>query len=231
MSQREYKTLESSEQGLFSRLRIRPFKLDIVFLFCLIIIPTVMAVTTFTYNKNSAAALEMANKLVEKITNAVIEKTTNYLKPAHVLASITSRLLNDPTVNIGPGSELEDYLISILRAQPQIDFVYFGNEDGDFIDAVWVKEDEPIILKYIYKESGRPVMTYRYFNEKNELFKEKKTEEILTQLEKHFSKLITVPIHYSSRISESPSWGQTIYEYDRRTRVAKDYAKLAGAIS
>lgn len=179
MTRREHKALESDEQGLFGKLRIRPFKLDIVFLFCLIIIPTVIFISTFTYYKNSAAALEMTNRLVERITDAVIEKTTNYLKPAHVLATITSRLLNDPTVNIGPGSELEDYFISILRAQPQIDFVYYGNEDGDFIDAVWLKEEEPVILKYIYKESGRPVMTYRYFNEKNEVFNERKTEEIL----------------------------------------------------
>lgn len=179
MTQSEHKALESNKQGLFSRFLIRPFKLDIVFLFCLIIIPTVMAVTTFTYYKNSAAVLEMTNKLVEKITNAVIEKTTNYLKPAHVLATITSQLLNDPTVNIGPGSELENYFISILRAQSQIDFVYYGNEDGDFIDALWVKEDEPIIMKFIYKESGRPMMTVQHFNEKNEVIKEKKTEEIL----------------------------------------------------
>jgi len=58
--------------------RVVPFKVDIVFLFCIILIPTVIAVTTYTYKKNSAAALEMSNRLVEKITAAVIVKTNQF---------------------------------------------------------------------------------------------------------------------------------------------------------
>lgn len=157
----------------------RPFKVDIIFLFCAIIIPTVIAVTTFTYKKNSAAALEMTTRLVEKISSAVIEKTTNFMQPAQVLSEITSQLLKEPNTDIGPGSDLEGYLIGILRAQPQIDFVYFGNEQGDFIDAIWPNEKDPIITKFIYKESGIPMMTSRYFNEKNEIVKEKKTGDVL----------------------------------------------------
>jgi adenylate cyclase len=157
----------------------RPFKVDIIFLFCAIIIPTVIAVTTFTYKKNSAAALEMTTRLVEKISSAVIEKTTNFMQPAQVISEITSQLLKDPNTDIGPGSDLEGYLIGILRAQPQIDFVYFGNEQGDFIDAIWPNEKDPIITKFIYKESGIPMMISRYFNEKNEIVKEKKTGDVL----------------------------------------------------
>lgn len=59
----------------------------------------------------------------------------------------------------------------------------------------------------------------------------KKTTEILNQLQKHFSDLITTPIHYSSKLSEAPSYGETIYEFAPRVRVAKEYAKLAGAIA
>lgn len=59
----------------------------------------------------------------------------------------------------------------------------------------------------------------------------KKTEEILEQLQKHFSNIITSPIHYSSKLSESPSYGETIYEFSPRARAAKEYAKLAGAIA
>lgn len=111
-----------------SARRVIPFKIDIVFLFCLILIPTVITVTTYTYRKNSTAALTMSNHLVEKITTAVIEKTTNFLKPAQVMSQLAARLVELPSLDIGPGSDLEGFLLEILKAQPQIDFVYYGTE-------------------------------------------------------------------------------------------------------
>ena len=59
----------------------------------------------------------------------------------------------------------------------------------------------------------------------------KKTEQILTALEEHFSDKLTIPIHYNVNLSEAPGWGKTIYEYSKRSRASTDYAKLAGAIS
>jgi len=59
----------------------------------------------------------------------------------------------------------------------------------------------------------------------------KKTAEILELLKRSFPDKVTFPVHYSSRLSESPHWGKTIYEYDRRARVSQDYAKITGAIS
>ena len=159
--------------------RVIPFKVDIVFLFCLIIIPTVIAVTTYTYKKNSAAALEMSNRLVEKITTAVIEKTTNFMSPAQVTSQLTAQLVRLPDVNILPGSDLEGFLMKSLISQPQIDFVYFGTEAGDFIDAVWLKEDEPITIKYIHHEAGVPVMTYRSFDRDQHFISEKRSRDVL----------------------------------------------------
>ncbi len=54
----------------------------------------------------------------------------------------------------------------------------------------------------------------------------KKTEDVLEHLQQHFSDKLTPSIHYSTKLSESPAWGQTIYEFAGRERVSKDYAKL-----
>jgi len=59
----------------------------------------------------------------------------------------------------------------------------------------------------------------------------KKSEEILEQLKGHFGKKIIHLVNYSVKLSESPGWGKTIYEYASRDRTAKDYARLAGAIA
>ena len=58
-----------------------------------------------------------------------------------------------------------------------------------------------------------------------------KTETILENLRLAFGDLVTFPVHYSTRFSELPAWGQTIYEYDPKGRGSVDYAKIAGAIA
>ena len=62
-------------------------------------------------------------------------------------------------------------------------------------------------------------------------FRARKTTAILDQLNAHFGHLLGPPIHYSSRLSESPAWGKTAYEVDPRHRVAMDYAKLTKEIA
>ncbi len=59
----------------------------------------------------------------------------------------------------------------------------------------------------------------------------KKTEDVLEHLQKHFPDKLTPLIHYSTKLSESPAWGKTIYEFAGRERASKDYAKLTGAIT
>ncbi len=59
----------------------------------------------------------------------------------------------------------------------------------------------------------------------------KKTTEIMDQLKDHFKDALSVPIRYSVKLSESPAWGKTIFEYAPRSTVAVDYAKLVKAIA
>lgn len=58
----------------------------------------------------------------------------------------------------------------------------------------------------------------------------KKSAEILASLEQHFPGRLCKPIRYSARISESPSFGRTIWEMDSRNRAARDYADLGERI-
>lgn len=58
-----------------------------------------------------------------------------------------------------------------------------------------------------------------------------KTDTILAALDEEFGKLVTFPIHYSTRFSELPAHGKTIYEYDGKGRGSFEYAKVAGMVS
>ena len=58
-----------------------------------------------------------------------------------------------------------------------------------------------------------------------------KTDTILSALRSEFGELVTFPVHYSTRFSELPAHGKTIYEYEPKGRGSTDYAKVAGAVS
>jgi chromosome partitioning protein len=61
------------------------------------------------------------------------------------------------------------------------------------------------------------------------LFLAKPTENsraILRSLEKYYGKYICTPIRYSTRISEAPAYGMTIFEYAGGDKVVQDYKDL-----
>lgn len=58
----------------------------------------------------------------------------------------------------------------------------------------------------------------------------KKSQEIYAQLKLHFSDRLCDPIRYNVKISESPGFGQTIFEYAPRSSGAEDYQKTVKRI-
>ena len=54
--------------------------------------------------------------------------------------------------------------------------------------------------------------------------------DMLDQLQKHFSRLLCDPVHYSVRLSEAPALGRTIFEYRARAQGALDYKSLVRRI-
>ena len=54
----------------------------------------------------------------------------------------------------------------------------------------------------------------------------RQSHKILEQLKKYFSRQVCDPIHYNVRLSEAPSFGQTIFEYEARAQGASDYKCL-----
>jgi len=58
----------------------------------------------------------------------------------------------------------------------------------------------------------------------------RKSQEILEQLQRHYSQQLCQPIRYSVRLSEAPGFGQTIFEYAPSSSGAEDYQALTERI-
>jgi len=139
------------------------FKVGIVFLFSMLIIPTVLLISAITYYKTSRTALDMAKSHVEQMMGAAIEKTTDYLHMAQVLAVLSSHVLKNPKIEMALDSDLEDYLLSVVVTQPQIDLFNYGNENGDYIQAFNLGGQ--LGTRLVDRRGDRPVEYLRYFND------------------------------------------------------------------
>ncbi len=57
-----------------------------------------------------------------------------------------------------------------------------------------------------------------------------KSDEIIEQLQGHFGELVTQPIRYSTRLSEAPAFGKTIFEFSGKEKVSEDYTQLSKVV-
>lgn len=57
-----------------------------------------------------------------------------------------------------------------------------------------------------------------------------KTDEVIRMLRRSFKGVVTSPIHSNVKLSEAPSFGQTIFEFAPKSRGAKDYELLASSV-
>jgi len=115
----------------------------------------------------------MANRL----SDSIIERASAYLKPAEVLSQVASTLLRTTGTDLESSGQLEDYLLGVVQAQHQVNFIYYGNERGDFIEAIWLPEENQYLTKFIDRKSD--VTTYierRYDADLKFLSEDKETE-------------------------------------------------------
>jgi chromosome partitioning protein len=59
----------------------------------------------------------------------------------------------------------------------------------------------------------------------------RQSSELLSNLQQRYGALVAPPVRVNVRLSEAPAQGQTIYEYDPRSRGAADYAHLVEHIA
>ncbi len=168
-----------ADSSLIARLRNRAFKVDIVFLFCAIIIPTVLTVTTFSYHQNSKAALEMTHDLVKKITDSVMDATINYLRPAQIYSEITANVMAHAPEDLSTAPHLDRYLMGVVRSRPHISLAYYGTDQGDFLAAVRLRPEDPVMTRLINRHADPAVIIERIYDDRFTAIKETHSTEVV----------------------------------------------------
>ena len=151
----------------------RTFKVDIVFVFTFLIVLTVVIITSFVYFKNKTATLKLVKLNFRKEADAVLTKTENYMQNAQVTAEIASKVFNRPELKLRLNSQESAYLLNAVKNQPPIELCYYGDTDGNFLQAGIL--GKKIYTKQIRRIDGKAVTDLNYFDSN---FKLKKRESI-----------------------------------------------------
>ncbi|MFA7229835.1 MAG: adenylate/guanylate cyclase domain-containing protein [Victivallaceae bacterium] len=143
-------------------LKQRTFNVDIVFVFTSLIISTVLVITGFIYIKNRASTIELVKSNFQQQAETVIHKTDNYMKAARLTTEIAVEVFKQPDLKLGLNTEYANYLLKVIQTQPQITFFYFGDEQGNFLQAGILGDD--IYVKHIVQVNGKASTVFEYYD-------------------------------------------------------------------
>ena len=149
---------------------------EIIFFSLTFLVLSVMAVTAFTYYKNSRAILSLTEDLIDQINNRVIQKTTSYLFTAVDMTELSSKVAGEGAKTLLENQGLNSLMINILVLHPQLTMFNIGNERGDFLQQKRMS-DGTIATKTIDRSKKDPKVTWKYRDQSGKVIKEESIQE------------------------------------------------------
>ncbi len=147
-----------------SRFQIRrSLQVNILIAFATLLVITVLIIISYTYRQNTTAVLTLSDDLIQQVTNNVIERTTNYLAPASLMAQTSAQIPGIAELPLVDNEELETYGKEILNQYPQLSGFFIGSEQGDFL---FTKRDTDgsIDTQVIDRSLETPTRTWTYLD-------------------------------------------------------------------
>ncbi|MDD3580702.1 MAG: cache domain-containing protein [Desulfobacca sp.] len=155
-------------RNLLSFLERRKLRVDILTILGGLLVLTVLSVILYSYHNISLVVLWLSDDIMEKTTDAVIDRTMHFLMPAAKLAEISSHIAANGMVSLHDNDRLERYAIEVMQAFPQITMFNMGDEAGNFLMPKCLV-DGTIATKSIDRTVSPPVSTWKYRNHNREV--------------------------------------------------------------
>lgn len=166
----ENSTHPSSSKG-------RPFWVDVLAAFASLLLLTVLAIAGYTHYVHSKAILGLSHDLMDQTTRMVIDKTTNHLRPASLMAEMSSRIAQQGALSLTDRSQLESYTGEVLRSYPQLTMFYIGDEGGNFLMAKR-QTDGTIATKIITRTAQKSSLIWKYRDSTGKVIKVEKSSKL-----------------------------------------------------
>ena len=143
------------------RFKSPTIRITIMTAFISLLVLTAVPIVGYMHYRNRDATLELADEIMLYLSEAAIEKTAAYLRPASVMAEMSARLAELDGLALTAPSKLESHAIAVLRAHPQLAMFNMGDERGNFLMPKKM-DDGSIATKIIDRDVDPPVETWIY---------------------------------------------------------------------
>ncbi|MEW6536308.1 MAG: adenylate/guanylate cyclase domain-containing protein [Candidatus Auribacterota bacterium] len=158
-----------------SYMHRRPFRVDILSAFGIILVVTVTSIIWYSNMKGSQAIMELMDNMMSSVSKIVIERTENYLLPASLMTSVIAQVAGPVDFKqILDQDKLEEYMIQVLRGYPQLCRFNFGDQYGNFL---MVKDfpDGTFGTEIINRTDPEPYLVWKYRNADGNIIKTTKS--------------------------------------------------------
>ena len=139
----------------------RSLRFTILGAFSLLILATGVAIVGYGYRANKQAMLRLSNDLIEQATDALIEKTRQYVRPASIVVRMTAAAMDGTSPRGARPGWYERYSLAALQAYPQLAMLNLGDRDGNFLMYKRMP-DGTIASKVLRRGGGQPEVTWTY---------------------------------------------------------------------
>lgn len=113
----------------------------------------------------------LSNDLISQSNENVIDKTTDYLMPAVLLSETAARMATIGTLDLNDKAQLENLFLTILKPYPQLQAIYYGDENGNFF--MINRGDYTTTTKEITNLGSSLQTTYKIRNDENQVIEER----------------------------------------------------------
>ncbi|MGN7612857.1 adenylate/guanylate cyclase domain-containing protein [Magnetococcales bacterium HHB-1] len=168
----------SKRASFLSLLFVRvDFKISIVLIICGLTIPTALIIGFYSYFQSKESSLTLAQEQAERMSALVMQKSMNYFQPAKTLAQISANLFKNPELEIDHMQALEHYLLRVVQAQKGVDYLYYGRENGHFIQGVWLRKQNEYAFKMILRNDKNAMQIMRFYDPQLKFLREEVTPD------------------------------------------------------
>jgi class 3 adenylate cyclase len=101
---------------------------------CLVLMIVSLAfIAVYAYQNNRHDALELTDDLLETLDRRIAAEVRNYLGPASDTVQLLANIIRDPSIGITDRSQIEPFVIQILKTYPQLTIFSIADVKGNFI--------------------------------------------------------------------------------------------------
>jgi adenylate cyclase len=154
---------ERGTTGLFSIMKNRPLRVDILTAFIGLLVMTVVVIILHAYIRNSKAVLALTDDMIHQAGQTVLGKAVSFLEPVSDMARLSAHIASHFNLALPENQAFETYAIEVLKAYPQVTMFNISDEKGNFLMPKRMP-DWTIATKIINRNQIPAKETWKYRN-------------------------------------------------------------------